>query len=318
MDLCLCDVTLYLEQHHSNISFPGVQIAPRRGSRTLEVCLTATITSRLLLHSASSSILLLLPPPSSPQRYPASPRLSLCIFKLFPSPIQSNPSPTHSLFFPFEVWLSGDEKRLLVRPPTPPPRARFITCLFDCISPFCCAWLPPLLSPPSFIYIEGRESEIERRSEELFKQNANGLLMDPHFFFFSSYSLFLFVALPGGWLAKCCIESDTGVRLCGETKPQLGATRPPPSYKVRLIYMEREGGLNPRGACFFAHVVSCLENLQRTYRNMKTFICRCTSHKAQEEHATKSSDNCFAVPFLAIRCHRILQTGPSRCLVIIK
>lgn len=196
-----------------------------------------------------------LPPPqssSSRRLHPRSdiPRLRDSHFaSLSSSPLQSNPSPTHSLFFPFEVWLSGDEKRLLVRPP-PPPCARFITCLFDCISPFCCAWLPPLLSSPSFIYIEGRESEIERRSEELFKQNANGLLMDPHFFFFSSYSLFLFVALPGGWLAKCCIESDTGVRLCGETKPQLGATCPPPSYKVRLIYMEREGGLNPRVLVF--------------------------------------------------------------------
>lgn len=65
--------------------------------------------------------------------------------------------------------------------------------------------------------------------------------------------------MAAGWLAKCCIESDTGVRLCGETKPQLGATRLPPSYKVHVIFLEREGCLNQFGAFFFfAHAVVLL------------------------------------------------------------
>lgn len=105
------------------------------------------------------------------------------VASLSSSLLQSNPSPTHSFFFCFEVWLSGDEKQLLVWSLHPPPApVQFITCLFDCISPFCCACAALPLPCTSPLYIEGRESEIARRSNELFKQNANGLLMDPHFF----------------------------------------------------------------------------------------------------------------------------------------
>lgn len=196
---------------------------------TSEVFLAAT--SRLLLRPVSFSILL------SPCLHAHSdiPRLRDSHFAS--SPLQSNPSPTRSLFFPFEVCLSGDEKQLLVRPPPPPALGSspvYLTAFLLSAG--------PARPPPSFIYIEGRESEIDRRSMELFKQNANGLLMDPHFF--PSSSLFLLEARPGGWLAKCWIDSDTGVRLCGETKPQLGATCPSPSSKVWLIYTEREGCLN--------------------------------------------------------------------------
>lgn len=153
---------------------------------------------RLLLHSASFSILL--PPPSSPLRYSKSPWLSRCIFKLFPSPIQSLP---HTLpFFPFEVWQSGDEKQLLVWSPPLPPlsllRSVHHLSIWLHFSFLLCRCRPS--SPLHPLYIEGRESEIGRRSKELFKQNANGLLMDPHFFppiFF----FFSWLCLVTGWLA---------------------------------------------------------------------------------------------------------------------
>lgn len=153
--------------------------------------------------SAPPLCLLLNPPPFSSRRlHPHCdiPHLrDSRVASLSSSLLQSNPSPTHSLFFPFEVWLSGDEKQFLVWSLHPPPApVQFITCLFDCISPFCCACAALPLPCTSPLYIEGRESEIARRSKELFKQNANGLLMDPHFFpplFF----FFPWLCLVAGW-----------------------------------------------------------------------------------------------------------------------
>lgn len=86
----------------------------------------------------------------------------------FASFSSSFPSALPSLLFLFEMWLSWDEKLIFVSPP--------LTLSSHSVHHpvYVTAFLPSALSA---LLNKSRE----RHSQELFKQNANGLLMDPRF-----------------------------------------------------------------------------------------------------------------------------------------
>lgn len=99
------------------------------------------------------------------------------------------------------------------------PVTQYITQYIDCFSPF-------LLSLPHLASILNWGA---RHSQELFKQNANGPLMEPYFS----------IASPSSWQT---IESAEEFTLRKETKgAQPEDIDPKPPYKSHQIYSEWTG-----------------------------------------------------------------------------